>query len=441
MAYAVELAPTKDGRRRFQLKAYHKGKRTYYTQYWIAERGWSDRYIRSELPKVAERFQQDVDEGRVLKKKEQREKEAAEKAAAEQAAALAAAERARLKTLRQYADDVFMPAKEIVVAENTRLSYRSNLDNNILPVLGDVLIRDITPSMIEKLLLNYRKDHAHGSAVKVYNVLNGIFKMAARDDTVSFNPMLKVERPAQKKDEKAVTEADKAYTAEELSYILQCLEKESLQWQAYVRLAADSGMRRGELGGLRWSDVDLEKGLVTIRRNLQYSKNKKMLEEPLDDDYYGVVYDNVYAVTPKGGRFRVVDIGEDTINILKRHQAEQSTKRLSGWVFTVEGQDRPMFPHSPTRFFANFGKRYGISGFHPHSLRHSSATLSLINGADVKSVADRLGHADAAVLLRVYAHATDESIRKAGQAARDALKNSTKKSNEPGKEKAVSEDG
>jgi integrase len=71
---------------------------------------------------------------------------------------------------------------------------------------------------------------------------------------------------------------------------------------------------------------------------------------------------------------------------------------------------------------ASFGKRYNIPGFHPHLLRHTSATLSLTNGGDAKNVADRLGHADAATLLRNYAHANDESIRLVGQAARDALR-------------------
>ena len=101
---------------------------------------------------------------------------------------------------------------------------------------------------------------------------------------------------------------------------------------------------------------------------------------------------------------------------------EQAGSRLSKWVFTVDGEDVPMFPTTPTRYFKTFGDRYGIPGFHPHLLRHTSATLSLTNGGDPKSIADRLGHKDASVLLKIYSHANDESIRQAGQAARDALK-------------------
>ena len=68
------------------------------------------------------------------------------------------------------------------------------------------------------------------------------------------------------------------------------------------------------------------------------------------------------------------------------------------------------------------GERYGIADFHPHKLRHSSASIAITNGADVVSVSERLGHSDTAVTLRMYAHANAESIRRAGQTVRDALK-------------------
>ena len=169
-------------------------------------------------------------------------------------------------------------------------------------------------------------------------------------------------------------------------------------------------MRRGEIVGLRWEDIDLKAGIISVKRNLQYSKDR-----------------GIYEASPKGGRYRTVDIGPDVIALLKAYQKEQAGTRLSKWVFTTDGEDTPMFPTTPTRYFRKFGERYGIPGFHPHLLRHTSATLSLTNGGDAKSVADRLGHADASTLLKIYAHADDESIRKAGQAARDALKKKQEK--------------
>ena len=399
---------TKDGKRFYELSAYSKEKQRYYYRRWYVPSGWCSRSIKSELDKQLVNFQNEVDSGNILTKKEKAEREYARKIA-----------EAALQTVKQYAENVFMPSKEQSISENTRISYKTNLDNHILPQLGSFLMKDVTPAMITKLLLDFRKDHSYGSTIKVYNILNGLFEMALFDDTIAVSPMNKVKRPKQKKDEKAITEADKALFADELIYVLDCVKKEPLKWQAFLYLAADTGARRGELCGLQWSDIDLKNGLVTIKRNLQYSKDKKVSDS---DDTITVVYDGVYYVTPKGGRFRTVDIGDDVIALLKKYQKQQAGERLSKWVFTVDGDSAPMFPHSPTRYFKKFGERYDISGFHPHLLRHTSATLSLTNGGDAKSVADRLGHADAAVLLRVYSHANDETIRKAGQAARDALK-------------------
>ena len=144
-----------------------------------------------------------------------------------------------------------------VIRYYTHAAYQRNLDVHILPVLGDFLMVDITPAMISKLLLDFQKSgHAHASAVKLYNILNGIFQMAFLDDTIKTNPMLKVARPKPRKEEKAQDESDKAYTVQQLAYILQCLENESLKWQTYINLVADSGIRRGEACALEWSDRD-----------------------------------------------------------------------------------------------------------------------------------------------------------------------------------------
>ena len=72
--------------------------------------------------------------------------------------------------------------------------------------------------------------------------------------------------------------------------------------------------------------------------------------------------------------------------------------------------------------FKKFGKKYGFADFHPHKLRHSSASIAITSGADVVSVSERLGHSNTAVTLNTYAHANEESIRRAGQIVRDALK-------------------
>ena len=81
-----------------------------------------------------------------------------------------------------------------------------------------------------------------------------------------------------------------------------------------------------------------------------------------------------------------------------------------------------MHPQSPTGYFKKFGDKYGIENFHQHLLRHTSASIAITNGADVASVSARLGHSDTAITLRMYTHANEESIRRAGDTVRNLLK-------------------
>ena len=392
---SIKLMETKDGRRFYQISVSRGYGKAPYKKRWYWPDGWSKRTAEREAARQAAAFELACKNGEVLNRAQKRDKAAQE-----------AAEAAKLKTVKQYADGVFMPTKEATISENARANYRMFLDKHILPKLGDALLTDVSPAMITKLITEFQKaGYAHATTVKLYNILNGMFEMAFLDDSIPMNPMQKVKRPAPRKGEQPKEESEKALTAKELAQVLSCVEQEPLKWQAYINLAADSGARRGELCGLWWSDIDWKSSTVTIRRNLQYTATV-----------------GVYETTPKNGKARVVDIGTETLSLLHQLRTEQAATCLSKYVFTQDGTAEPMHPQSPTRYFKKFGERYGIKDFHPHQLRHSSASIAITNGADVVSVSERLGHSDTAVTLRMYAHANEESIRRAGQTVRDALK-------------------
>lgn len=392
---STKLMETKDGRRFFKITVSRGRGQSPYTTRWYWPDGWSKRAAERELAKQAAAFELACSRGEVLTRADIRRKEAEEQA-----------EAAKLKTVRQYADGVYMPTKETTLSENARSSYRMFLDRHILPILGDTLLTEVTPAMLTKLLVDFqRTGKSHATCVKLYNILNGLFQMAFLDDSIQINPMLKVKRPVPRKDEAAVDEAEKAYTVDEMRRILKCLKEEPLKWRTYITLMADTGIRRGEACGLNWSDVDFNTLTVTVRRNLQYTPSA-----------------GVYEAAPKNGKARVVDIGADTAALLKQLRSEQASTCMSRYVFTQDGSPEPMHPQTPTRYFRKFGKRYGVEDFHPHKLRHTSASLAITNGADVVSVSERLGHSDTAVTLRMYAHANEESIRRAGQTVRDALR-------------------
>ena len=385
----------KNGNVVYQVQASNgRGRRVWRT--FRPEPTWSKRTVQRELQRFAAELESQLEDGAVLT-----HEEIAQKAAAE------AVEAAKVKTLRQYAEAVYLPEKATAVAEKTRISYEQLLQQHVFPVLGGVPMPEITAAMLKALLAGLPEHFAFASRVKVYAVLHGLFKAAVMDDTLDVNPMDKVPRPKQSKDA-ALPAEHKAFTAEETRYILRCLEGEPLKWRAFILLLIDTGCRRGEACGLQWQAVDLDAGTITIERNLQYSTAR-----------------GVYETLPKNGRTRVVDISPDVAGLLRELRKTQPV--TVRWVFTQEDSPEPMHPDTPTRYFQRFGKRYGIEHFHPHKLRHTSASLAITNGADVVSVAARLGHSDSSTTLRMYAHANEESIRRVGQTVRDALKEPQKK--------------
>lgn len=229
--------------------------------------------------------------------------------------------------------------------------------------------------------------------------------MAYLADVIPKNPMDKVERPKQRKDEVHATEPE-AYTIEEVQHIFACLEKEPLKWQVLIRLLIDTGVRRGECCGLQWKDIDFKENTITIAGNLCYTARK-----------------GVYLDVPKNGKTRTIDVDPEVLDLLQQLHVQRAEQGIiSPYVFTKNNSSEPMHPQSPTRYLKKFSEQYGIDDLHPHKLRHTFASIAITNGADVASVSEKLGHSDKAVTLRMYTHADAESMKRASQIFRDALK-------------------
>ena len=364
------------------------------TSRWYVPDGWSQKAIDRELAAVSAEFERQCDAGEVVSRADQREQ-----------ATQRAAEAAKILTLRQYGDRVFMPSKAVTMSENSRANYQNYLDKKIYPALGDIKLPEITPAQISALLLDMQSDgKAHGTVIKAYTILHSLFKMAYMADMIQRNPMDKVERPKPRKDE-IKAECVEAYTVAEVQQIMESLAAEPLKWRALVHLLIDTGIRRGECCALKWENVDFAAGAIKVTGNLCYTADK-----------------GVYLDTPKNGRIRTVYAGADTIALLRELRAEQAGKAISAYVFTRESDPEPMHPQSPTRYLKNFSDRYGVPGLHPHKLRHTFASIAITSGADIASVSEALGHTDKAVTLRMYTHASEESISRASQIVHDAIK-------------------
>jgi len=187
----------------------------------------------------------------------------------------------------------------------------------------------------------------------------------------------------------------------------------------FLHLAATTGARRGELCGLRWRDVDLDGGTMTISRNVVEGAGSAIVEKDT-----------------KTHASRRITLDADTVTVLKA-QRKRLTARATGCgvklsddahVFSPDPDRlRPLAPNDVTKAFIRVRKRAGLDAVRLHDLRHFAATRLLAAGVPVRTVSGRLGHANAATTLGVYAHFVVESDREAAAKLGSLLRPSTAK--------------
>jgi len=134
----------------------------------------------------------------------------------------------------------------------------------------------------------------------------------------------------------------------------------------------------------------------------------------------------VYIGTPKSNQSRTIIINEPVLQVLKEWRRQQTLlffgqgKSTDGFCFT-QNEGELMNPNTITGYIRDFGKRYKIKGLKPHALRHTMATISIANGADIVSVSKRLGHCNPSVTLNIYSHANEEAQRRTAATLAEAL--------------------
>ena len=415
-----EVMTTKDGRRYWKISVSRGyGKSPYTTRfYWPTKKDGSPvakSSAESARDKFMVEFESQCKDGAILNREERKAKEAAERA-----------EAAKIKTFKQYGEQVFMPAKKDECAEKTRKYYQNALENHLYPVFGDTLLTEITPAQLSAFFMSKQASSlSHSTVLGVYVTANQLFEMASMEDAIERNPLDKVKRPRQRKDDKKQSDPPR-FTQAEVKQIKQHLSKEPLKWQAFIQILLGTGMRRGEVCALTWDKVDFDSMEIKVDGSLGYTPER-----------------GIYRDSPKteAGR-RIVPMSAELADVLRRYKAEQvssvarRTARLEkdhkpldfkkialpNYLFTVKGGSDPIYPDTVNRYFSRFSKEYGIEDFHPHKLRHTAISIMLENGIPVVVVAAIAGHEDASVTHKVYAHASTDGMR----AAIDTLANATK---------------
>ena len=256
-----------------------------------------------------------------------------------------------------------------------------------------------------------RKDGKGGLSAQTvlhfHRLIHRALGQAVRWQLLARNPAEAVEPPRPQRTEMRVLEDA------QIALLLKSLEGSRLH--APVLLAVSTGLRRGELLGLRWSDVDLERACLTVRCSIEQTKN------------------GIRFKTPKTERSRrAVALPSFTVDMLRAHKREQTEARLklgpayqNDDLILPREDGLPWPPDSFSTAFAAFIRRSRLPHVRFHDLRHSHATQLLKQGVHPKIVSERLGHSKVGITLDTYSHVLpsmqEDAARKIDAALRDAL--------------------
>lgn len=300
------------------------------------------------------------------------------------------------------------------IANSTLELYELQLEKRIIPALGHYHLEEITPFIIQSFINELKKDGARrdgksgslsgGSINTVHRTLKNVFNRAVEWKFIIENPV------TVKKENEKMT-AGNVYEKNEISHLLKCLPQLELGWRLFFHIAVSCGLRKGELMGLQWEDVDLEAGILYIRHSL-YHSNK--------------VENGFILKKPKSERsVREIFIPSDILPLLKRYKEQRIRERdiLSnlwegGDYFFVFGNElgKPFSRRYPLTKWERFTKRNGLKKLRLHDLRHTNATYLLTTAkVDLPTVSRRLGHYKTSFTADVYAHHTIESNKKASE--------------------------
>ena len=193
---------------------------------------------------------------------------------------------------------------------------------------------------------------------------------------------------------------------EEQEYWKNNAKSSYLFWKCLVNALMLTGLRRGELVGLQWRDLDEKNAVLNVRRNVTIDTSNKGEKDPTKKIHVGET---------KGKRVRKVPISSYLLSLLQEFKKEQNIKfknqlKSMDYIFCrSDNKEIPIYPTEPTRLLKKFIERHHLPDMSPHDLRHTAATLAIESGANIKQVQKLLGHKDAATTLKFYTGITDKA--------------------------------
>ena len=260
--------------------------------------------------------------------------------------------------------------------------------------LFDIVTPGNGKGLSNKTILHYHK------------FIHAVLKQAKREKVVRENVSEDALPPSVKKKKADFFEID------EIISIREALENEPLKYRIMVYLLVDSGIRRGELFGIRWSSVDFKNNEINIENNVQYSGDI-----------------GLYNDTPKTDETRVISISPEIMEKLKQYKRYQNKLKLQlggseynkeGYLF-IQDNGNVMHPSSLNKWLSRFESRHNLPHIYPHKFRHSQASILYASNVDIVTISNRLGHKQVSTTQDIYAHMMKNSDRKASETIAEVL--------------------
>ncbi len=289
--------------------------------------------------------------------------------------------------------------------EYARLNLRSTtyermkqLTHRVYPAIGHLRIDKISTRQLQGFVNSLAKEGANEKTGKPLapktirhnlSFISDVFSYAVKMGIVSDNPCSKVTIPKGEVKEKQI------YSQEELELLLNKLQGEPTKYRAFFYLIAYSGLRRSEMLGLEWKDIDFENDIISIKRTSNQTAAR-----------------GIYTDTTKTKRSqRTLKISPYIMDILKELKAEQDEEALKlgdYWVDTdrlfAKDNGEPQHPNTTYTWLKRFCERNALPFHGLHSFRHFAASALISAGLDVTTVSGALGHCNSGTTLNIYSH-------------------------------------
>jgi integrase len=294
-------------------------------------------------------------------------------------------------TVSKYLDEWFAIHKKSL-QPGTVKAYEYNI-KHIKDAIGGKYLQRLTPGDIEEMYKNFSQ-YSGKTLREIHSLLSIAMKAAVRKKYLINNPCDAVDRPKAVKYQAAFVHPD------DVGKYLSTFDG---KWMyPAVALSLFCGLRRGELLGLRWADVDYKHGRIEVNHSVSRIDGKNVLKRP------------------KNNRVRTVNMPAGVSEILKAHRKTQLEHQLflgdeyhkSDFIITREDGAIPA-PTYLSKCFTDNVTRAGLKLVRLHDLRHTAASLMIYEGADLKTVSSVLGHSSINITADIYAHVIDEAKKKA----------------------------